>query len=816
MVFRYSFICSIFLTVIFTQVAQESSPRSFLFDQTSEIPIIAMEEIDVERLLEEDETEREKPYRFGYGIDVEISMNNSGVWTILEDGSKIWQLQIESPGAYSLNIIYDQYHLPSGAEFFLYTLDRSMVLGAFTDFNHKPHGGFSTSPVEGDVSILEYNEPADAEFTGHIQLESIIHGYKDVFFHPERGYGDSGSCNNNVMCSEGDAWESDIRSVAMILTAGGSRLCTGALVNNVRQDLSPLFLTANHCLGGNNSWIFMFNYQSPGCANQDGPTNMTVSGSSLLANHSTSDFALLELNENPPENYNVHYAGWSAIDIAPQQPVAIHHPSGDIKKISFDYDAGISDGWSNNDGSHWRIADWEDGTTEPGSSGSPIFDSNHHLVGQLHGGQASCSFNVNDYYGKVSSSWNLGLSNHLDPDNTGTTTLDGTDAVDLPDPALDYTADDLEFLLFEGESDIASINISNTGEAESVLMYSMSASPFGITGAGSDNFGYVWTDSGINVHQNYEWIDISGMGSLYSFPHNDQAGGSVAIGFDFPYYGQTYSQCIINPNGWVGFGADNDEWDNVTIPGSSAPNPAVLAFWDDLNPINDNCNTSCSGNVFTYSDGEKFVIWFNDVAHWASADYENAAYDFQVVLYSDGVIDVNYNTITGNYSPTIGIQNSGGSDGHQVYMANLATSGEWPSGSKSLSFATAPAWLGLNSIGNSSASGEIFAGNSATVDVVAENAGLAEDTYSAYVTLSSNAGTPVSFEVTLETSGSAVLPGDVNQDGSIDVLDIVNTINIILDPESATPLEFQAADVNDDDAVNVLDVVLIVNIILES
>ena len=118
-----------------------------------------------------------------------------------------------------------------------------MVLGAFTDFNHKPHGGFSTSPLEGEVSILEYNEPANAEFTGQIQLESVIHGYKDVFFHQGRGYGDSGSCNNNVMCSEGNPWESDIRSVAMILTSGGSRLCTGALVNNVRQDLSPLFLT---------------------------------------------------------------------------------------------------------------------------------------------------------------------------------------------------------------------------------------------------------------------------------------------------------------------------------------------------------------------------------------------------------------------------------------------------------------------------------------------------------------------------------------------------------------------------------------------
>ena len=93
----------------------------------------------------------------------------------------------------------------------------------------------------------------------------------------------------------------------------------------------------------------MFNYESSGCTNQNGPTNMTVQGTTLKSNGSGSDYALFELSENPPESYEIHYAGWSAVDVSPPQPVAIHHPSGDIKKISFDYDTGISDGWSGND-----------------------------------------------------------------------------------------------------------------------------------------------------------------------------------------------------------------------------------------------------------------------------------------------------------------------------------------------------------------------------------------------------------------------------------------------------------------------------------
>ena len=56
-----------------------------------------------------------------------------------------------------------------------------MVLGAFTNYNHKPHGGFSTAPVIGDAIILEYNEPAFPEFSGEISIDIVAHDYRDVF-----------------------------------------------------------------------------------------------------------------------------------------------------------------------------------------------------------------------------------------------------------------------------------------------------------------------------------------------------------------------------------------------------------------------------------------------------------------------------------------------------------------------------------------------------------------------------------------------------------------------------------------------------------
>jgi len=802
--FKFIFRLFIISSLCFAQVSVESTPKSFSFEEDIVIPTKILPAFNVQSFLLEDENEMRsmdtKPYRFANSIAVDFNMDNSGVWTVLEDGSAIWQLRIESRGAFSLNIIYDIFHIPEGAEFFVYSEDRDMVLGAFTDYNHKPHAGFSTAPIIGDKIILEYNEPIAAPFRGNISTSIVAHDYRNIFFNKDRGYGDSGSCNNNVACSVGDDWQDEVRSVAMILTSGGSRLCTGTLINNATQDLSPYFLTANHCLGGNNSWIFMFNYESPVCTNQNGPTNMTVSGSSLLENSSTSDFALLLLNETPPEGYNVHYAGWDVAGSTPSTPVGIHHPSGDIKKISFDYNN------ASNSGNFWDVNSWDDGTTEPGSSGSPLFDgSTHRIIGQLYGGVASCTNFGYDTYGKTSVSWNLGLNNYLDPNNTGLTYIDGMDAIDLPDPALSYSDIDLIFELDDGESDISSFEISNTGEPESVLSYAVRISGFESPMGGPDVAENYWTDSDNEPGLSSDWIDISNVATQYNFSNNDESGSSIDIGFDFPFYGENYNQCIINPNGWVGFGNDNDAWDNTSIPSSAAPRPAIFGFWDDLNPINDNCNADCAGNVYYHSNNERMVVWFNDVAHWAGY-FDNSIYNFQIILYSTGEVKFNYNSMTGDFgSATIGMQNAIGNSGLQMsfntsYAHNNLTT----------YISKAPSWVGINEIGNFELTGELEEGFSSIINVIAQNDQLPEGIYNAYLNISSNAGESESLLIELISSENSLV-GDLNDDGVQNVLDIILLVNIILGENDSNP----AGDINNDGVINVLDVVSLVNIILE-
>tara|TARA_Y100001935_G_C17309562_1_gene514838 strand:+ start:474 stop:2876 length:2403 start_codon:yes stop_codon:yes gene_type:complete len=782
---------------IYSQVSINGTPKSVIWDMNNEITNITLPEVDHDFLQLQDLEEKDKnvPYRFGNPFDVNFNLNNSGTWENIDNG-RLWRLSITSKNAYSINLLYDKFVIPEGAELYVYDKDKSTILGAFTNLNNKSYETFATSPTKGDVTIIEYFEPYNVEFNGTIQIGRVVHAYKDVFYPEEsRDYGDSGSCNNNVNCPEFIDWEAEVRSVAMILSGGGFRLCTGSLVNNVRQDLTPYFLTANHCLGGESNWIFMFNYESSGCNNQNGPTFMTVQGSTLLDNSASSDYAILRLEEEIPDTYEVHYAGWDASGTTPSTPVGIHHPSGDIKKISFDYNN------ASNAGNYWDVNNWEDGTTEPGSSGSPLFDGNtHRIVGQLYGGTASCTSITYDTYGKVSSSWNLGLKDYLDPDNTGTTILDGMDAIDLPDPELTYDTQELTFDMNTNESQSDIVNIFNSGELDSELNYNISSSPFNVIGDGPDDGDYFWTDSDIDNNTNYEWIDISDIGTIYTFPTNDQAGATLSLDFNFPFYiddfsNNQYNELFINPNGWVGFDNDVDSWDNTGIPSNQINGAAIFGLWDDLNPVNDNCNQYCSGNVYYHSNAERFVIWFNEVAHWWTY-FENTFYDFQIVIYPSGKIDINYRNIDGNYDASVGIQKNS-NIGSQVIFGSDGLSNNF-----NITFESAPKWLSVNP-----EQGTLYDNESQSI-IVTCSSDDNDGTLYAYMNVASNGGS-VSIPVTMNVNGSTL--GDTNDDDNINVLDVIIMVNMIL---GDAEVNLNTGDINGDGLINVSDVVLLINNIL--
>ena len=452
----YSFLFLIFAlsSSLYSQISEGGTPRTWNLEK---LPSLNSKEImpliNIESLKTEDEAEnqfKDQPYRFAYGHEVNFTSQNSGSWFYFPNGDRLWRLKIQSKEALSMNVTFSNYHIPDGADLFIYSSDESYKIGAFTSANNKENGSLGTTPIPGDEIVIEYFEPSYAAFEGELEIETVAHAYQDIFkiaknVSQNKDFGDSGNCNNNVICPEAEDWADQVRSVAMITLANGTRLCTGSLLNNTNDDGTPYFLTANHCLGsGTSNWVFIFNYFSDICDEggdgNDGSLLESVAGCSILANTQSgggtgstdpnqTDMALLLLDETPPDDYTIFYSGWDWSGIAPATAVGIHHPSGDVKKISWDTDeTGIS-GYLDYSGTaggttHWHINDWEDGTTEGGSSGSPLFNDSYQVIGQLHGGLANCSNNVDDYYGRLALSFPY-IQEWLDPDSSGVTSING-------------------------------------------------------------------------------------------------------------------------------------------------------------------------------------------------------------------------------------------------------------------------------------------------------------------------------------------------------------------------------------------------------
>lgn len=444
---RYFFLLLITLTLgtsfSSAQISQGGIPVSFNKSYKSllqqNIPVQSMPSVDITRLTAEDivnDQNKQIPWRFGENIPVNIDLKTIGVYDILPNGDKLWRLRIYAAGAHTINLTFNKYILPETAKLFIYNEPKTHILGAFTDFNNQADKIFATTLIEGESIIIEYFEPQNVSFSGSLHLSRVTYGYRDVYDFTAKSFGSSGSCNNNVVCPEAAEWTNEIRSACM-LVVNSNGFCSGSLLNNTANDGTPYVMTANHCSTGNNfgSWVFWFNWQSPTCTN---PTvnplhdQVTTSGCSLKARNALSDFCLVQMNQTPPQNFNVFYSGWSREGIISPNATGIHHPNGDIKKISFADNPTVSSVYNNIDS--WQAL-WTDGATEPGSSGSPLYDNNHRFIGQLYGGPSACGAtpaNMNDYYGKLSVSWD-GLSSStrardwLDPSGSDPLFIDGYD-----------------------------------------------------------------------------------------------------------------------------------------------------------------------------------------------------------------------------------------------------------------------------------------------------------------------------------------------------------------------------------------------------
>ncbi len=455
---RLTLLATLLAFSLHAQISAGGIPPSWMPEWktlTGDKPVepVVLPKLDVQRAWEED-SQTPGQNRFAAPISTNITMENAGIWTDLPDGSRLWRCGIHAADALGLVISFEHLQLPAGAQLFTYSSDKQWVRGAYTAQSINPSGKFLVGVVPGATAWLECREPAAVRGQSQLLIKRVDYAYDRNAMATAQvagvtGFGNSVPCHLNVNCPQGANWQTEKRGITRILMvfSNGLGWCSGTTIANTSNTPEPLVLSANHCqLIGDNPdfalWRFDFGYESADCNNPASePVEKSVLGCERVAARLETDFMLLRMSALPA-NFNVYFNGWNRnTNPGITSSTFIHHPVGDIKKISIDQQAATvfpqQINWGGVFGispsnSHWIVVP-DEGYFQPGSSGSPLFNPSKLIVGQLHGGNATpanCTVQ-NTYWGRFDLSWNQGttanarLRDWLDPNNTGAMTQTG-------------------------------------------------------------------------------------------------------------------------------------------------------------------------------------------------------------------------------------------------------------------------------------------------------------------------------------------------------------------------------------------------------
>jgi lysyl endopeptidase len=286
------------------------------------------------------------------------------------------------------------------------------------------------SPLtEGETQTLEFFAPGASAAQARAL---VITGASHLFTGPSSRFtklvqdiGSSGTCNVDIACSplaNSVPFEDAAGSTAqMVFTADASSfLCTGTLLNDSDASTqTPYFFSANHCFDNEDppyrtaaqmqavasTLTTIWHFEASACRSGTAASNWSqvTGGAQYLYSSPTQDALFLRLNRAPPAG--AWFLGWDASPLATGSGVTvIHHPSGDLKKVSLGSVLRLSSQGVGGGTIPFYEVSYNSGTTEPGSSGSGLLSNNgsqYLLRGGLWGGLAACSaITASDYYSR--------------------------------------------------------------------------------------------------------------------------------------------------------------------------------------------------------------------------------------------------------------------------------------------------------------------------------------------------------------------------------------------------------------------------------
>lgn len=371
---------------------------------------------------------------FGKLLPCDIDFMNQSTVT-QTDGGTIYTLTLTSQGAYSIGIRTSGLAIAEGSELYIYNNDKDDILGALT--SRESDMTTLTRQIQGDTIHIELFVPQGVP-QKDFKITSICYDYANMFCKQSKGFGTMSACKSeiDINCDEGQAFQ-DIKHAVVLLTIDrdfDTYVCTGTIVNNVNCDQTPYVLTAAHCICDQNAadnTVIYFNYENQSCglksttSNYSSMTGATIAatatqktyidkwGNTTEETYPTMDFTLLKLKKQIPDNYQPYYAGLSISETDAISSVAtIHHPQGDVKKISIAHQKPYQDSYPEEDKAvhyknfvHWHIAKWDAGSTEGGSSGAALLNLKKQVIGILSGGYADCNNPTDDFFQMISKAW---------------------------------------------------------------------------------------------------------------------------------------------------------------------------------------------------------------------------------------------------------------------------------------------------------------------------------------------------------------------------------------------------------------------------
>jgi formylglycine-generating enzyme required for sulfatase activity len=379
----------------------KSRPQRAVAAAAAKVRVVELEAPDLVRVLAEDEAHRLNSTDSAQRIGIRRSLPeivplrpDSPDWETLPDGTRIWALRLASRQAQAMRIRLDLLSVDAGTIIQVRDLSRTDEPGLRVPAADLVSGRTVWTPsISGEWVEMEVRVPAGLALPA-LDIAEVTHRYTDPA--PARPKSAQG-CHIDVSC-EPDWFESSLAvSGLTVVNAKGEGFCSGCLLSDV--DPAPgtdYYLTAAHCIddqAGASTVEFYWRYQSSRC---NGPVPSmwdvprTTGGADMLSRVSKddgNDHCLLRIRGSIPAG--VTYSGWNSNPLIAQEAlVGIHHPAADFKRISF----GTLEG-GRTDPEYWEFQ-WDRGLVEPGSSGSPLFNLDHQVVGHLRGrraGDNTCS-----------------------------------------------------------------------------------------------------------------------------------------------------------------------------------------------------------------------------------------------------------------------------------------------------------------------------------------------------------------------------------------------------------------------------------------